>query len=411
MKKSMKKWLSLLLALLFSLLLGAVIVVRILAGQLPDTFTVAPGESLDLSSRGLCVSHFSASDTTRANSNPTKTSYEAQVSFLGLPVKTVTVTEADRPTVIPGGTPFGIKLFTNGVVVVGVSSISTASGDRNPAEEAGIQLGDIITKVNGKAVTETEMISTAMTDSNGAPVTMTLRRGTTEQMVTVHPARSDFDGTYKGGIWVRDSTAGIGIVTFYQPETNVFGGLGHGICDVDTNDLMPLRIGEIVPVCISGVVPGRQGQAGELQGYFTSNNAMGRLLQNGDTGVYGTLDGAPSDRSPVQIALKQEVHKGSAQILTTIDGESPQWYAAEIESIDLREDSSTKNLVIHITDETLLQKTGGIVQGMSGSPILQDGRLVGAVTHVFVHDPTRGYGIFAETMVDVSEEIGNNLSQ
>lgn len=407
----MKKWMG---KTMFSIFAGAVLSLTLLLSlashALPDTFTVGQGEHLDLSAMGLTVVPLPDGETAQANTSPNEKSYGAQVRlFSVLPVKTVTVTETEAVSVIPCGTPFGIKLFTDGVVVVGLSDISTAEGDRCPAAEAGICLGDTILEIDGEPVTKTEMVGQAMEESDGAPVSLKIQRDGETKTVTVTPVRSDFDGSYKGGIWVRDSTAGIGIVTFYQPENGMFGGLGHGICDVDTNNLMPLGKGEIVPVTISGVVKGRQGEAGELKGYFTDNQAVGQLERNGDTGVYGTLDSAPIDASPVVVARKQEVKKGPVQILTTVEGSTPKLYDAEIESLDLGDDTQVKNMVVRITDAELLQKTGGIVQGMSGSPILQEGKLVGAVTHVFVHDPTRGYGILAENMVSTADEIGKKL--
>ena len=200
---------------------------------------------------------------------------------------------------------------------------------------------------------------------------------------------------------MRDSTAGIGTITFYNPETGAFGGLGHGICDTDTTELMPLLNGEIVPVTISGVTKGQKGSPGELKGYFASNESVGTLSANVEEGVYGNLDTAPAGSTPLKAAMKQEVKAGAAQILTTIDGSGPQYYDIQVESIDYHENQSSKNMVIHVTDSALLEKTGGIVQGMSGSPIIQNGKIVGAVTHVFVNDPTRGYGIFAENMLEV----------
>ncbi len=405
------KWRVLSAALLLLLLaLGGWGLLHV-ASRLPDRFTVVAGTELDLSSMGLTVRRMTAEEAAQASaSRDGGAAYQAQVSLFHLiPIKTVSVTETAQVTVVPGGTPFGVKLFTNGVMVVGLSEIATAEGSQDPAQAAGLQIGDIILEINGEAVTETEAVSAAMEASGGAPVELTIERDGAVQPVLVTPVRSSYDGQYKGGIWVRDSTAGIGIVTFYRPETGVFAGLGHGICDVDTNGLMPLRAGEIVPVCISGVVKGQNGAAGELKGYFTSSSAIGQLYRNNDTGVYGTLNGAPAAAEPVAVAMKQEVETGAAQILTTIDGETPRLYDIEIESIDLREDGQVKNLVLHITDPTLLAQTGGIVQGMSGSPILQNGKLVGAVTHVFLNDPERGYGIFAENMLRMSDEIANEL--
>ena len=293
---------------------------------------------------------------------------------------------------VPCGTPFGIKMFTNGVVVVGMSDIDSESGKTNPATEAGLKIGDIITNVNGETVNENEEVSKAIQDCNGEPLVLTVKRDTETLEISLNPVKSSQDGSYKGGLWVRDSTAGIGTVTFYNPENGLFGGLGHGICDVDTNSLMPMKNGDIVPVTISGVTKGQKGAAGELRGYFSSNQAIGNLFINSDEGVYGQLDASPVEQ--------QEVKEGPAQILTTVADGEPQYYNVTIESIEYKNSSRVKNLVVLVTDEVLLEKTGGIVQGMSGSPIIQNGKIVGAVTHVFLNDPTRGYGIFAENMVE-----------
>ena len=190
------------------------------------------------------------------------------------------------------------------------------------------------------------------------------------------------------------------MVEFYNPENGLFGGLGHGICDIDTNSLMPMKNGDIVPVTISGVTKGQKGAAGELRGYFSSNQAIGNLFINSDEGVYGQLDVSPVEQQALPVAMKQEVKEGPAQILTTVADGEPQYYNVTIESIEYKNSSRVKNLVVLVTDEVLLEKTGGIVQGMSGSPIIQNGKIVGAVTHVFLNDPTRGYGIFAENMVE-----------
>ena len=184
--------------------------------------------------------------------------------------------------------------------------------------------------------------------------------------------------------------------------------MGHGICDNDTRDLMPMKTGEIVAVTISGVVKGQQGSAGELRGYFTSNEPVGALAANLESGVYGSMDQAPVAGESVPVAMKQGSEIGPAKILATIEGDTPQYYDAEIQSVDYSGDTTTKNMVIKITDPKLLEATGGIVQGMSGSPILQNGKLVGAVTHVFLSEPSQGYGIFAENMLEVSERLEEN---
>lgn len=198
---------------------------------------------------------------------------------------------------------------------------------------------------------------------------------------------------------MRDSSAGIGTMTFYDPDSGSFGGLGHPICDTDTGDILPLDSGEAGPVEIFQVTKGTAGNPGMLQGRFTEDAPLGKLLCNNRCGIFGTLYHAPTDAAPVPMGLKQDITTGPAQILCTVSGSEPEAYDIVIEEIDYSGTDSTRNMTICVTDPTLLEITGGIVQGMSGSPILQDGKLIGAVTHVFVDDPTRGYGIFCENMV------------
>ena len=205
-------------------------------------------------------------------------------------------------------------------------------------------------------------------------------------------------------MWVRDSSAGIGTLTFYSPSSQVFAGLGHPVCDVDTGETLPLSSGEIVPAKIYSVNRGVSGTPGELRGGF-EKGTLGNLTVNGETGIYGTLSNLPTLNDPVPVAMKQQVKSGSAQVLTTIDGTTPKLYDIRIDQVRYNDSSPTRNMVIVITDQELLDKTGGIVQGMSGSPILQDGKLIGAVTHVFVNDPTKGFAIFAENMLKTAETV------
>ena len=208
-------------------------------------------------------------------------------------------------------------------------------------------------------------------------------------------------------MWVRDSSAGIGTLTYLDPESGIFAGLGHGVCDVDTGTLMPLYSGEAVNVAITGVTKGESGSPGELRGTFSQEAPIGTLVKNEATGIYGQMDGIPDILSqggePVAVAMRQEVHTGKAMIRTTISGDTPVEYEISIERVSLSEQNPTRNMVIRITDPRLLSATGGIVQGMSGSPILQNGKLVGAVTHVLVNDPTRGYGILIENMLETAQ--------
>lgn len=378
---------------------------------MPDSYRVSSEQSFSVTAMGVTARITSNGSPTEfmanASVSPAKeSSYQAQLMlFDTIPVKTVQVDVLPQSKVIPCGTPFGIKMFTNGVVVVGTADLDSPTQTVNPAAVAGIKIGDVITEVNGKTVSQNEELAQAIEDSNGEPLTLTFVRDKKTMYAKLTPVKSSYDDSYKGGLWVRDSTAGIGTVTFYCPDDGSFGGLGHGICDNDTRDLMPMKTGEIVAVTIHGVQKGQQGAAGELRGYFTSNEPVGDVQANLETGVYGTLEASPVEQEAVEIAMRQEIKLGKAKILATVDGDTPKYYDVQIQSVDYSGENTTKNMVIRITDPDLLERTGGIVQGMSGSPILQNGKLVGAVTHVFLNDPTQGYGIFAENMLQVSRGL------
>ncbi len=311
-----------------------------------------------------------------------------------VPIKQVETQKTARPSVIPCGTPFGIKLRADGVMVVSVSRGS-------PAEKCGLKSGDVITAVNGAAVyTNTDIESALQNSPEKAEITF--KRGDSEISAGTVPEKRD--GYLRIGAWVRDSAAGIGTLTFCCPENGVFGGLGHAVSDVTTKKALPLRSGEITGADIYGIVKGEKGRAGELCGALLPG-ASGTLRANTSVGVFGTLDELPETES-VPVAFCQEVHSGAASILTTISGETPQEYSIEIERVNLFDITGSKSMVIRITDKRLLDKTGGIVRGMSGSPIIQDGMLVGAVTHVLVNDPERGYAVFAESMLNELEQSG-----
>lgn len=323
----------------------------------------------------------------------TKISDNTLMLFGSIPIKDVQTGEISRPMLVPCGQPFGIKLMTDGVMVIELEKF-----DGNcPAAECGIKVGDIITAVNGENVTTNKKISEIISKSKGKPCTVTYKHNGYEKNTTLTPAYSK--GSYKAGIWVRDSSAGIGTLTFYNPETSAFGGLGHPICDADTKEPLPLSHGTVGEVEITGFNKSLKGEPGQLLGEFSSSASVGDITANNQSGVFGTLNTPPSDSKAIELGFRQEAHTGKAVIYTTIDGSEPEEYEISIESLNLNA-AAEHDMIVRVTDSRLLEKTGGIVQGMSGSPIIQDGKLIGAVTHVFVDDPTQGYGIFADEMYE-----------
>ena len=334
--------------------------------------------------------------------------YPAQIKLWGVvPVKDSTVKVVNRRYVTLGGTPFGLRIFTSGVLVTGVGSVPTKSGAAYPAKKAGIKQGDIIIRINGATVTSNQEITQLVEGCGGKKLTVELIRDGKNKTVSLLPAAQSADGRYKIGLWVRDSTAGVGTITFVDSDTGVFAGLGHAICDADTGDVMPMRTGDILGATIRGCVKGTSGTPGELCGVF-STGVLGELYINGSKGVYGVLNKLPEKSAKIPVALSDEVVTGKAQVISTVNGTEPKYYDIEITKIH-RVNDEEKNMVIKVTDEELLEKTGGIVQGMSGSPIVQNGMLVGAVTHVFVNDPQQGYAIFADTMLDTATQLYESL--
>lgn len=319
------------------------------------------------------------------------------------PIKDVMVDNKEAPMLIPSGEPFGLKILTDGIIVTDFGSVESDLGLCSPAKEAGIEEGDIIVSVNGiKTSTGNQLTEAVQLD--GTQTRLTVIRSGRQINITLTPEKSKVDGLYKLGVWTRDSCAGIGTLTYYDPQNGTYGGLGHSVCDADTGDILPLSYGETVPVRINSVVKGVNGYPGELCGSFMSASASGSILANTECGVFGEYIALPA-RKAIPMAYKQEAEIGEAQIYTTIDGTNPQSYGIIIEKINYNSESQVKNMVIRITDKELLSKTGGIVQGMSGSPIIQSGKLVGAVTHVFVNDITRGYAVFAENMYNISSSV------
>ena len=327
-----------------------------------------------------------------------------------VPIKTVNVAYTDQRVVAVAGTPFGIKMFSDGVMVVGFSDIPTTTGYQCPAKLAGLKMGDVILAFNGTQPKTNDDVEDFIIKNADRPIDVTFLRDSKEYSTTLVPVMDSDTGVYRTGMWVRDSSAGVGTMTFYDLAKGMFAGLGHGIKDTDTQQDIRLLSGEIVPVSIMGLIKSKNGETGELKGTFLTDIPMGRVLANSANGVYGTIFMPPAD-NVMPVASPQEITAGEAYILTTINGTKAKKYDIVIEKVALTSSNQNKNLVIRITDPQLLGLAGGIVQGMSGSPIIQNGKLVGAVTHVFVNQVERGYGVFAQNMLfsmDNAEKVYMN---
>ena len=295
---------------------------------------------------------------------------------------------------------FGVVPVKTVRAVVAFSDRYTALGSENPAKAAGLRLGDLIISANGQPVRSNEDLTSAIQAAGGAPLTVLYRRGESQCTAVLTPTQ-DENGCYKAGIWVRDSGAGIGTLSFIDPLHGTFAGLGHSISDADTGAELTLLSGEIVPVTVTGCVRGAAGSPGELRGEFAAS-PVGRVLANDAAGVYGSYSGPAAGQS-VEVANLQEVTTGPAELWATVEGTAAKAYAVRIERVTMTGTDPNRNLLIRVTDQTLLKKTGGIVQGMSGSPIVQNGRLAAVLTHVLVNDPAKGYAIFAATMLEKAD--------
>ena len=290
---------------------------------------------------------------------------------------------------VPVGHTVGIKLFSKGVVVVKLSDGGT------PAKACGLRTGDVIVQCGGSTVTSSEQFQSLL-QTCGGTAELAVRRNGDSMTLSVEPARND-QGVYCIGAWIRDSMAGIGTMTYYDPATATFGALGHGITDVDTAQLMPFSNGSILPSTVKAVKKGEAGSAGELRGDFDLTSDLGGLYANTSSGVFGTLEAAYAPAQAQAVPTGQPA-AGPAVIRSNVQGDEVREYDIEILKTVPGSDDG-RDMVLSVTDPDLVEATGGIVQGMSGSPILQDGKLVGAVAHVLLNDPTKGYGISIENML------------
>ncbi|NSL50398.1 SpoIVB peptidase [Calidifontibacillus erzurumensis] len=322
------------------------------------------------------------------------------------PIKKVDIKVLPDIKIVPGGQSIGVKLNTLGVLVVGHHLIETEQGPKSPGEEAGIKVGDIIMEINGQPIQEMTEVSPLVDEAGekGKPLQLVILRDNKKFETELKPLKAKHENSYRMGLFIRDSAAGIGTMTFYHPETKKYGALGHVISDMDTKKPIVVHDGQIVRSTVTSIEKGANGNPGEKLARFSNEkDIIGNITRNSPFGIFGELTKEIKNGimdEPMPIALASEVKEGPAKILTVVEGDKVQEFDVEVVSSVPQKFPATKGLVIKISDPELLEKTGGIVQGMSGSPIIQDGKIIGAVTHVFVNDPTSGYGVHIEWMLN-----------
>ena len=375
---------------------------------LPETYRLNVGESYALNVGAAVLS--STDERLNLNSNTLtakeKGESEVSVNLFGLfPIGKMRVQAGDEQRLMPGGAAVGVALATQGVLVIGVSDVS----GKSPAQSAGLRAGDVIELVNGQPVNSSQHLVELISSSKGLPLSLTFERNGSKRTVSLQPTLDSVSGLYRMGAWVRDSTAGVGTLSYYNPQNGTYGALGHAINDGDTGKLLPVKEGSLLKADIVDVKKGQKGNPGELRGSFLRDQVvLGSIEENTNLGIFGELDTPyvnPLYPDGLPIGFQETVKTGPATILSTIDGEGIKEYAVEIVQASRQMAPSQKSMIIRVTDPRLLQTTGGIVQGMSGSPILQNGRIIGAVTHVFVDDPTHGYGLYIEWMLNAADAI------
>ena len=376
------------------------------AAVLPDEYTVYKDETFEFGDHKLITLNDHIYKNSKAASFSTENYTTQELMLLNIiPIKEVNVHTTEKKYVVPCGNLFGIKFYTKGVVVIKCSDIILNNKTENPGSSGGLLPGDTITRINNNEVLCCNDIKEAVANCAGNIIEVTYERQGKEFNTQLTPISTGSNGDFHLGLWIRDSCAGLGTMTFYEPNSKCFASLGHGICDAETGKVLPLDSAYITEAKIASITKGSQAVTGSINGYFAGGDkTLGLALRNCETGLYGTLTETPCQAAPIEIANIQEIKKGPAQILCTLDNGKPQYYNIEITRIDYDANNRTKNLQIIATDERLLEKTGGIVQGMSGSPILQNGKLIGAVTHVLITNSAKGYGVFAQKMFDDMEK-------
>jgi stage IV sporulation protein B len=308
---------------------------------------------------------------------------------------------------IPMGNAVGISLQSEGVMVVGMPEVLADGKSASPARDAGIAVGDIITQIGNVHVSSNSDLKSMLEKHDGTPVAIKVTRGSSVLEFKLTPHRTE-DGRCELGLWMRDGIAGIGTMTFYDPKTGLFGALGHSVNDIETGVIIPLRKGAVTRSVVTDVVPGKAGAPGQLHGTFNIENELGSLTQNSTCGIFGVMKENDMTRGKTALPVGYDIKTGPATILSNVSGTDVKEYKIEITRVYTGHEAIGRSMMISVMDQQLLDVTGGIVQGMSGSPIIQNGKIVGAVTHVLINDPTRGYGISINNMLNIAMEKAEN---
>lgn len=337
----------------------------------------------------------------RVSSNLQTKQYK--VSLLGLNVKTITTQLFPNVKVVPLGNLIGLKLYTKGVLVVGTSEIKGLDNEvYKPYEEAGINLGDTIIEINGETVETTEELMACVSKCNGDKIEVKYINDGNILSTSIEPVKTE-ENTYKIGLWVRDATAGVGTATFYNPDTKSIASLGHSIQDIDTGKIVEIDYGEMVTADIVDIEKGKKDDPGKIEGSIENSVKIGNIYNNTEFGIYGEVTDTNrlqiDDFETIEVASRNEVKTGKASIICTLEDNVRKEYEVEIQKVYINNNENNKSMLVKVTDEELIEKTGGIIQGMSGSPVIQNGKLIGALTHVLVSSPDTGYAVFADLMV------------
>lgn len=328
--------------------------------------------------------------------------------FNTIPIKEVSVNVIPKTKVVPVGQTIGLKLYTKGVLVVGMSEVKSGDNKNEPYINSEIKEGDTILTVNEKEISSTEELVKSVNESKGENLKITYSSEGEIKVANIKPGKSN-EGEYKLGLWVRDAAAGVGTISFYEPSTKTFAALGHGIQDVDTEKLITISNGEIVTANIIDIRKGKKGKPGEIRGNISSGKEIGEISKNTAFGIYGKLNDTITlnlnEADAIEVASRDEITTGPAKIICTLQDNKKEEYNVEIQRIDRNNNENNKSMLLKVIDKDLIEKTGGIIQGMSGSPIVQNGKFIGAVTHVLVNEPTMGYGVFADIMIKTAREV------